>query len=155
MVIEQGSSLISTLFFQTDNFITNSSSISSILVPMYQDDFLLSHYRQFSPNLTPPHTEYGQSLRFPPIRKVDLRGWPLNSENGKSLLYSDTCITNDVSEWFRIEVARGAWLIERSAWVQRLSIEPPKLGKKWHIKVEYLASSRRLTCGVRNFLWNI
>ena len=29
-------------FFQKDNFITNSSSISSISVPMYQEEF---HYR--------------------------------------------------------------------------------------------------------------
>ena len=31
-------------------------------------------YRQFSPKLLPQHTENRQSLRFPPIRKVDLRG---------------------------------------------------------------------------------
>ena len=40
-------------FFQTDNFITNSSSISSNLVPIYQEDFHLSYYRQFSPKLPP------------------------------------------------------------------------------------------------------
>ena len=32
------------------------------------------------PQLPPQHTENGQSLRFTPIRKVDLRGWPLNSD---------------------------------------------------------------------------
>ena len=35
-----------TSLFQTDNLITNSS-ISSILVPMYHEDFHLSHYWQF------------------------------------------------------------------------------------------------------------
>ena len=37
-------------FFQTDNFITNSPSIASIVVPMYQENFHLLHYRHFSPN---------------------------------------------------------------------------------------------------------
>ena len=60
--------------------------------------------------------ENGQSLRFPPIRKVNLRGWPLNSITGKSLLFSD--IPNDVSEWCRIKVARADWLMERSVCVQ-------------------------------------
>ena len=36
--------------FQIDNFITNSS-ISSILAPMYQEDFHLSHYRQSPPQI--------------------------------------------------------------------------------------------------------
>ena len=74
---------------------------------MYQEDFHLSHYWQFSPKLP----KNGQSLRFPPIRKVDLRGWPLNSENGKSLLFSN--IPNDVSEWRRTEVA-PRWLANRT-----------------------------------------
>ena len=39
----------------------------------------------FPPKLPLQHTENGQSLRFHPIRKVDLRGLPLNSENGISL----------------------------------------------------------------------
>ena len=46
---------------------------------MYQEDFHLSHYQQFPPKLPPQHTDNGQSLQFPPIRKVDLRRWPLNS----------------------------------------------------------------------------
>ena len=83
---------------------------------MYQEDFHLSHYRQFSPKLPPQHTENGRSLRFPPIRKVNLHGWPLNS--GKPL----SNIPNDVSEWCRTKVARGDWLIERSVWVQRSSM---------------------------------
>ena len=41
---------------------------------MYQEDFHLSHYRRFPPKLPPQHTENGQGLRFPPIRKVNLRG---------------------------------------------------------------------------------
>ena len=103
------------LFIQTDNFITNSSSISSILVPMYQEDFHLWHYQQFPPKLLPQHTENGQSLRFPQIRKVNLHGWHLNSESGKPLLFSD--IPNDVSERCQTEVAHSDWLMERSVWV--------------------------------------
>ena len=41
---------------------------------MYQKDFHLSHYQQFLPKLPPQHTENGESLRFPKIRKVNLRG---------------------------------------------------------------------------------
>ena len=69
-------------------------------------DFHLSHYRQFSPKLRTQHTENGQSQRFPPIRKVDLRGWPLNSENLPA---------SDVEP----RLPCGDWLNERSAWVQR------------------------------------
>ena len=52
---------------------------------------------------------------------MDLRGWPLNSENGKSLLYSDK--PNDVSKYRRTEGVRGDCLIERtgSVWVQKSS----------------------------------
>ena len=52
------------------NFITFSSPISSILVPIHQEDIHLSHYWQFSPKFPPHHTENGQSLLFPPIRKL-------------------------------------------------------------------------------------
>ena len=48
--------------------------VSLILVPMYQEDFHLSHYWQFPSKWPPQHTENRQSLRFPPIRKVNLRG---------------------------------------------------------------------------------
>ena len=90
-----------------DNFITNSWSISSLLVAMYQEDIDLYHYWQFCLKLPLQNTENGQSLlRFPPIRKVDLLGWPLNSESGKPLLFSN--IPNDVSEWCRTDVAHGA-----------------------------------------------
>ena len=37
-------------FFQTDNFIINSSSIYSILVSMHQEDFYSSHYKYISLN---------------------------------------------------------------------------------------------------------
>ena len=76
-------------------------------------DFHLSHYRQFSQKLLPQHTENGQSLRFPPIRKVDLRGWPLNSENLPAIYQMTSA--SDVEP----RLPRSDWLNERSAWVQR------------------------------------
>ena len=63
------------LFFQTDNFITNSSSIASILVTMYQEELHLLIIGNFTPPKLPlEHTENGRSLRFPPIRRVNLLG---------------------------------------------------------------------------------
>ena len=91
--------------------------------------FHLSHYRQFPPKLPPQHTENGQSLQFPPIRILNLRGWPFEPRNWKTLLFSD--IPNDVSEWYRTKVARNDWLIEHSVWVQRSlipSIPSPHIG---------------------------
>ena len=76
-------------------------------------DFHLSHNPQFSPKLLPQHTENGQSLRFPQIRKVDLRGWPLNSEN-LAAIYQMTS-ASDVEP----RLPRSDWLNERSAWGQR------------------------------------
>ena len=58
---------------------------------------------------------------IPPIRKVNLRGWLWNSENGKPLLFSDIPI--DVSEWRRTKVAIGDWLIERSVLVKMSSTQ--------------------------------
>ena len=81
-----------------------------------------------APQLPLQHTENWQSLRFPPIRKVDLREWPLNPETGKPLLFND--IPNDVSEWCRTAVARGDWLIERSVWVQRSFTQADHLPNK-------------------------
>ena len=40
--------------------------------------YYLAHYRQFCPKWPLQHTENGRSLRFPPICKVNLGGWPLN-----------------------------------------------------------------------------
>ena len=85
------------------------------LVPMYQEDFHLLHYRQFPPKLPPQHTENRQSLHFPPIRKVNLRGWPLNQES-KTL--------RSISQWPRASFADVIWYIAEQEgfstfWVQR------------------------------------
>ena len=48
---------------------------------MYQEDFHLSHYRQFPPKLPPQHTENGQiKSTISSTRKVNLRWWPLNPD---------------------------------------------------------------------------
>ena len=72
---------------------------------MYQEDFHLSNYWQFSPKQPLQHTENGQSLQFPPIHKLDL-------------IYQMTS-ANDVEP----RLPRRDWLIERSVWVQSSSTQ--------------------------------
>ena len=86
---------------------------------MYQEDFHLSHYRQFLSRLPPEHTENGQSIRLSPIRKVNLRGWPLNSDIGKpSFSYCDKW----TSSWYigtKIEEIDDELVIKLSVWKKR------------------------------------
>ena len=80
---------------------------------MYQEDFHLSHYWQLSPKFPPQHAENGKkSPRFPPIIKVNLRGWPFNPD----LLFRD--IPNAASEWCQQRL-----LIEHSVRVQSSSTQ--------------------------------
>ena len=103
-------------FFQTDSFSTDSSSISSILVFGTNVSRRLPFITLpaiFPKISTATHGKRTKSKIF--SNPQSWPAWMTNSENGKSLLFSN--IPNDVG----LRLPRGDWLIERSVWVTQFN----------------------------------